>query len=1642
MTLQKTNVNVAPFFDDYDPAKNFHRIMFRPRPVQARELNQLQSILQDQISRFGQHIFKEGSMVIPGGFRAILDQDAVSITSLTTGTIFDITNHVGQVMVRSVSSNLIAKVQKVIPAVDTDPIVLFVEYQNSGSDNETRTFTATENLVIYFEDGVDQVTLATASSASVSKGIWVKSLAGVYFVRGHFVQTTDQDFVVSKLTTNKNLRVGFKVVEDIIDELTDPTLNSNALGYSNFMGPGASRLRIRLQMAGKELADDAPDSSFVEVIRIRDNQVQNQVDTSEYAELMKTLAKRTYEESGDYTVTPFGLDVREHLKTGNDGVFPPEEGGDESKFVAVVKPGIGYVQGYRTENVGNQNVVIDKARGSTLSNNAVTSADYGSYFIVNTLSSAPDIDITKAVQLRDNTNAQVGTVSVRGIIKESATTWRIYVFNMVFNAGKTLNNVAKLYYNDASNLWSCNLVSSVLYEGAKNNLVFRLPVDVVKSLKPSGVSDTTYSVLRSFNVTTNASGVASISLNANEVFDSLNDWEWTIAYTGAANTGVVIASPSGAITFGGTPVGKSITINLTATHANKAIKVIAPVIKSTFIEKTKTLTTNTESLVLSGVNGKVLAKADIYKIVSIIDTNNGANLLNYFKLDNGQRDSWYESGVISTVDGATITRNLTIVYQYFAHSTGDYFSVDSYGGLGRKNIPKYPVGGKLMNLADCVDFRPLKDAAGAFTSLTVTGEIAKPGVAIRADIEYYLPRIASVYLDQNSEFGVVNGVSSSNPAIPEVPAGSMRLYNLSIPAYTEDISKIVVQMIDNRRYTMRDIGKIDQRVSNLEYYTSLNMLEQATNQEQIIDPVTGNSRYKNGFAVDGFTDFSLGDNGNLEWIAALDPLAKVLRPSFIQNVMDLSQNSLTNTQRKKDLYTIAYTEVAATEQMLATKFVNINPYAVFTWVGKTTLTPAFDYWKDVVYSEPLILNQTIDNTGGAQAGTVYDYVYKSWDSTQQTAIFAVIGRWAAAAVRTDTTTTTETTTTTTTTSINESLNSSQRDNFVSSAVIPFMRAIDITFSVEKMKPFTRIYPFFDGVAVGSQCKQTGKNYNDPIITDAAGAATGIFTVPSSASFRFKTGTSLFRFTDSATDGRGTGDFESASQTLFYSGGTLESRQIEVTNTRTLTASVDVQSSVSSSQTSSSTLALAQVRLPADPIAQTFRLAEAGGAFVTKVDIAFKSKAAAIPVMLQIRTVIAGFPSTDVLPQAEKVLNPADITTSDDGSVMTSFVFDDPIYLRENVEYAVVLLADTQEYNVFVAQMGQPTLVGEQAVSKQPHIGTFFQSANGSTWTESQDIDMKFKVWRAQFNTGTASQLVLQGSTPVFLPIKFNAFSVTSASTTVVMEMRSHGLRVGDTFTVSGATGGNNITADDLNKTHTVTAVTGDQVSFVVATPANATHYIGGENISVKANNPFGLFYSNQTTMVQPGTSIVWEYSYKQQSNRAFTPWTKFDPNNDTALTSEGVVQAGTDFLIRATLASSVSNLSPVIDSAGMQTILIHPRLLPATSLSVFKYVTKQIKFNNPSTQAKFFLAAKLPNSSSMKFFYKLIVTADENVDAKPWVQLEPLTPYVNDSTRYLEYEYALSGVGTFIGYQLRVAFYGPDVTDCPSMKNIRTIALA
>lgn len=1617
-TLQNTNLNVSPYFDDYDETKNYYRILYRPRPIQARELNQTQDILQNQINQLGKHIFTEGSVVIPGGVSYSLSQDSIGVTWIGSATLATLTtlNAAGEtIYLQSVNTGLIAKVRSYIPATGTDPDYLFIDYVTGGTNTTTPLFVANEtlNAFYYNSDGVTTTTPCQLTSEIISIGQWVQILAGVYFVHGYFVSTTTQEIVVSKNSVTSTTSVGFTVSETIVTSDIDSSLYSNAYGFANYKAAGADRLMISLTLDSIS-PTSVISSNFVKIISFTNGAIASLIDTTTYSDIEVAIAQRSYETNGNYTVNEFGILIKEDLQstTTPTGVYTAAQGGDATKFVTQLKPGIAYVEGYRIANVGIENIIEDKARTTTSQINAVTSSTYGNYLLVDAMLSLPILNIRNVFNLKNSGGTVVGTTRIASCLVYSLSAtqansiYKLYIFDTKFNTGYSLANVVSIAYADASNLFSATLVGTQIYNSTLSAYIFPLAYNYVSTLTAAGGNTTTYSVMREYDVTTDSSGNASISANANEVFDTISQATYMIGYTGSANTGVIIPV-AGTLTLAGSPTGRGLSIALGSTYASKAIKVLAPIVKEIPAPKTKTLTTYTDTITFSSASTMNLTHADIYGLVSVVNASS-VNVTNSFGYTDGQNDAFYSMGTIYPVSGGNITGVYTVTYQYWAHSIGDYFCVDSYLGATRSTIPSYTVNGTTYSLADVIDFRPLKDTSGNITSITYNGDMLEPSTSIRADITYYLPRVDSIYVDSNGNFGAIKGIPSSIPTAPSIPSNAMKLYELSIPAYTADVSKISINTISNPTYTMQDIAKLETRIANAEYYTSLSMLELTLANIDVIDPATGTNRFKNGYAVDSFSNFSLADTNSVGYGAGINFSKGILTAQTVIDATEFQQVSLNNGQITTELYTLPYTNSIVVSQPYATTTSNINPYAVYFWAGNITLTPSSDYWVDVVYLDPIITTSYSTSTA-----TTYEILNDIFNARNNTYVTGAYFQWFTNRYPGDATYSTTSTSTTS--------SSTTTDTVVSTAVIPYMRSINITVIGQNFRPYTTLYMFFEGVNVSAYCTPHGGSMGGALVTDSTGYLNCIFTVPDNSTLSFQTGVGTLRLIDNSAN-----DTESAftyADSTFTSAGILSTHQVTITNTR-VTTTVTTHISV-------------------DPLAESFTIGAVGGAFITGIDIFFATKALTLPVRLEIREMSNGYPTTTLVPLASATLYPSQITTSQYGTIASRFVFPDPVYLTQETEYAMVLMANTQEYNVFISELGQNVLNQQYSVAKQPYTGVLFTSSNNSTWTANQLQDLKFNIYQALFTTSATTSLVLENTAPTAVPLDFNALTSTNGSPSVSVYSQSHGLLAGDSVTIAGAVAGNGFTITQLNQTFTVSSVTDiDDFIITLSGNANTSSTFGGAVMTIVDNIPFAEFFSNFNTQTFDATSMKFEYNYKQTSGRAMSGYITYDPTNKIDITAPGIITAAGDFLVRVTMTSNNVNVSPVLDTAGWALAANDFRINNNSADAVYQYITDNIQFDTASTTAKFWVSVLLPASSTMNFYYKPMYTTSDNLDALSWTQLSPTTPIVNNSSSYVEYEYDLSGIGSFIGYQVMVQFLGTDSTNTPIMEDFRTVALA
>src|SRR5210317_30630 len=373
--------NLTPYYDDYSESKKFHRILFRPAfAVQARELTQSQAILQNQIERISDHFFEKGAMVIPGEISYDLDNRAVKLTSFSgTSTLADF---VGETLTGGTSGVQAVVVNSVVND-GTDPDTLFVKYLNSGTSNVAIAFSDSETLTT--TGGLSAVveTTAVGSAAEVA--------SGVYYINGFHVQVDNQTVVLDKYSNTPSYRVGLLVTESFVQSTDDNSLLDNAQGSSNVNAPGADRFKINLTLE-KRIITSSEDANFVELLRLRNGILQNQVRTTEYAVLEDTFARRTFDESGDYSVRDFDLDLREHLISANNrGVYTAANGGLESKIAAGLAPGKAYVRGYEIETIGSSFVDVDKAREFDTQNAFPTRFDVGNFVNVTNVYGTPDV---------------------------------------------------------------------------------------------------------------------------------------------------------------------------------------------------------------------------------------------------------------------------------------------------------------------------------------------------------------------------------------------------------------------------------------------------------------------------------------------------------------------------------------------------------------------------------------------------------------------------------------------------------------------------------------------------------------------------------------------------------------------------------------------------------------------------------------------------------------------------------------------------------------------------------------------------------------------------------------------------------------------------------------------------------------------------------------------------------------------------------------------------------------------------------------------------------------------------------------------------------------------------------------------------
>ncbi len=979
------------------------------------------------------------------------------------------------------------------------------------------------------------------------------------------------------------------------------------------------------------------------------------------------------------------------------------------------------------------------------------------------------------------------------------------------------------------------------------------------------------------------------------------------------------------------------------------------------------------------------------KIVLGSNNTGSNNITDSFDLDDGQRDQYYDYSTLVRKSGYIApTHRVFVIFDRFLTTSGiSPYTVDSYPTSEYKIIPEY----NEQSLRDFIDFRPI-----VTEQLTGSGSVASPytlsatkyldfdnrsfagnqtglpgiGDTTILSLQHYLGRADKVFMNKDNIIQVVKGAPSTDPTAPDDIDDAMLLATVEYKPYVFDTDLDVTIVETNyKRYTFRDIQRLEDRIKTLEYYTQLSLLEGETASMEIRD-TSGLSRYKNGFIVDNFASLATSDPLHVDYRVSVDFEEGVLRPAHYTTQVPLTYGvSSQNVQQTDDIITLPYSSAVLIDQPYASAVENVNPFNVFTYTGDIELYPESDNWVDTKSLSPIkgpLLEgnflTTVREYNADQNG-FSPIQWNAWKTTWTgTAITGIDrGGWRGHGKgrfqqRRTVTTTRTTTTRQTRTGIRYRVTpvieqQSLGSRVVSVEHVQWMRSRNIEFDCQKLKPRTKFYAFFDGIAIPKKLvtpkvigvvkdpstdaqtnsipfqigetihvrkgngkfrfkgrvaapndgfeinpldgaditsisdyksnlsfvnidtksladQAKGTYYGSPkindylvgetsgaiakvsskdLITDKKGKLKGSFFIDApnvEGNLKFKTGTKLFRLSDTDNDSRVVGVSDSSGEAEFTSSGLLQTTQetiISVRNARV--TSEDMKDARTLTATHSRET---EETRWVDPLAQTFLVEDSdleGGVFLTKIDIYFFQKDAEIPVSLDVRTVENGTPTQTILPFSKVVKDPSDVFISDDASKPTTFTFKAPVYIPHRKEHAIVLTSDSNQYKVFISLLGKDAIDAAHAgekISEQPYIGVLFKSQNASTWTPSQYEDLMFKIYRADFtlpSTASPSRLILENaqlgeSNGGYLNLAPNALQTTSGSDQIRVFHSNHGMQSGLNYVkVSGViseiaptkinmgagltTTGLSLTVDDASNFHTTiggSAVSNSNLGFL------------------------------------------------------------------------------------------------------------------------------------------------------------------------------------------------------------------------------------
>ena len=1171
------NAFANTYKDDYSDSDNYYKVLFNNgRALQQRELNQMQTIIQTDLKTNSDFSFRHGSAASGGGISCQNEKAFIKLAS-TSGLPTDNTlvppavtqasaETIEGIIFTQATTAIKFRVDKVTIAAGSDPAVIYVTYiDNASVDGTTtgikitpgNTFTGTDNTVL-----TSQLTNSTADPA-IGFGTLLTVAPGRFYLEGHFVFTAQQKLVISKFSGTPDAIIGFNVSEQIITSSDDTSLFDNSGATLNLSSPGADRYRIKLTLIDK--ANIQSGDYFIPIAEIVDGKITKQEGTTPASSgLEKMLARRTKDESGSYIV---GSMLTSFKSNAND----------DTELDMITAAGTAYVNGYRSTTTGPTRITFPKPRTTKTENNTASAVSFGNYVTITTLRGVPPINTLGVVNLRNaitHGGSTIGAARIRAIEKDGSN-FRFYLFDIIMASGKNFGAVKSIgtstvIYGDVdrTNTGVVNADGSgegtfdiaLLRDQTNNNLFFPVSKD-----RPDTISDVVLIVQRILTGTASGTNltIAASTLGGDHTFTNVSDWFVTLDSSG-------VVDPNATFTL--TSNGASITIaNLTSGAAHTVVAYAqvtrgdatdAVGASTSVIAKTLTTVAPADKTPSSGVIS--LGKTDIFDITSIKDAADDGDISDRYILDNGQRDNFYDLGTLTLKAGAIAPAGAVEVgFRYFEHAAnGDFFSKNSYDGqVEYEDIPFYrQANGQTVQLRDVLDFRSVRATEGANFHTGTSDKVVrlpKNNALITYDLKYFLGQKAISYIGSDGKIGIEFGAADDNPEYPVISPDKMKTARVHLFPYMLNGNDCFVEHLDNRRYTMRDIGAIEKRVDQLQEMTALNMLELETNSISVFDSA-GNIRLKAGITADNFKNHAQSDTGLSDYRASIDPPRTELRSKFVARAIGLVYNSAasSNTVLIGDKVMLAYSETVYQTQDNASRAIAVNPFGSERITGTLKLSPESDAWKEVnITSVNIVPGDTSFSLEDGQVFGDWDFNWSgiSEDEATQFKTGDIIGE---RIINGGTYTTNNGNTTNTYQKRTNQAYSVSGISTVRSVIgekildeysIDHMRSRFLSFKCTGLRANAQIFGFFDGINVSafmntaaglggyatcgtldatSPYREVDNIYSTAttypsilggatakMVTDANGSISGYFLLPRTSTIKFAAGLKIFTLLD-------------------------------------------------------------------------------------------------------------------------------------------------------------------------------------------------------------------------------------------------------------------------------------------------------------------------------------------------------------------------------------------------------------------------------------------------------------------------------------------------------------------------------------------------